>query len=109
MSRHVQVLKDANLLSKTPAPQTAQPSPRAEVFDINTGWPERHRRTANNGAVGTKRDRRVAWTVDQPADEPASARSILRCRNCGLGRRRCRQEIMVALWRRGWASRSCPQ
>jgi DNA-binding transcriptional ArsR family regulator len=68
VSKHLRVLQDAGLVTKTADAQRRSVHLEAEVFDLMTGWIERYRRAAE------ERYRRLdAVLAGMDADPPAAA------------------------------------
>lgn len=64
ISKHLKVLEDAGLVSRSRAAQTRPVHLEAEVFDLMTKWIERYRRQAE------ERYRRLDAVLADIADEP---------------------------------------
>jgi DNA-binding transcriptional ArsR family regulator len=72
VSKHLHVLEDAGLVSRTRAAQRRPVHLEADVLDLMTAWIERYRREAQERF--TRLDAVLAEIADPPAPSPAARR-----------------------------------
>ena len=70
VSKHLKVLEDAGLVTRTRQAQTRPVHLEAEVFDLMTAWIERYRQQAE--ARYRRLDAVLAELGDQPAPDPVT-------------------------------------
>jgi len=68
VSKHIRVLEDAGLVTRSRDAQRRPVHLEAEVFDLMTGWIERYRRTAE------RRYRRLDGVLDELTEQGQSTR-----------------------------------
>jgi DNA-binding transcriptional ArsR family regulator len=73
VSKHLRVLEDAGLVSRSRQAQRRPVHLEAEVFDLMTGWIERYRRRAEERY--RRLDDVLADMPDEPPNEPKSSRT----------------------------------
>ena len=73
VSKHLRVLEDAGLVSRSRQAQRRPVHLEAEVFDLMTGWIERYRRRAEERY--RRLDDVLADMPDEPPSEPKSSRT----------------------------------